>query len=348
MDIAAERPRAVEKPGEAPQRLAVLASLPGLLAEYGVSLDHALEGLPIAVSQFDDPEARVPYWATGALLDRSAALTGCAHLGLLLGSRYDHTILGVVGEWLQTAPDLATALAGFTILQATASRGGVAYLQRMEDSVILGYGIYDRQAVAHDQIYPFATVVGFNLVRGLTRGAVRPLEVLLSIRPPVDPAPFSSVFGVPVRFDQPQTGLVFSRKALATPIGKPAGSDLANAQRRAFATMPPADAVWTDRVRRMLRVLLLSGEPLASVVAARLDVHQRTLARHLAAEGVSFQALLDDVRYAVARELLTVTDLPVGDIAFALAYATHGAFADAFRRWSGMSASAWRTAVRST
>ena len=63
----------------------------------------------------------------------------------------------------------------------------------------------------------------------------------------------------------------------------------------------------------------------------------RTLSRRLAAEGTS----------SMARELLTVTDLEIGDIAKALSYSAHSPFVDALRRWSGVMPSGWRRAARS-
>jgi len=73
----------------------------------------------------------------------------------------------------------------------------------------------------------------------------------------------------------------------------------------------------------------------------------RTLSRRLAAEGTKFQKLLDGVRFSMVRELLTVTDLEIGDIAKALSYSAHSPFVDALRRWSGVMPSGWRRAARS-
>jgi AraC-like DNA-binding protein len=77
-------------------------------------------------------------------------------------------------------------------------------------------------------------------------------------------------------------------------------------------------------------------------VAAELAMHPRTLRRHLAKEQTSFEALCDAIRFAMARELLDLTDLPVNEIAGALAYASPSVFADAFRRWTGLSPTAFR------
>ena len=85
------------------------------------------------------------------------------------------------------------------------------------------------------------------------------------------------------------------------------------------------------------------GDVTMPSLARQLDVHPKTLERRLAAEDNSFERIRDDVRYAVARDLLALTDLQVSEVAIALSFATHSAFDHAFRRWSGMSPSDWRT-----
>jgi AraC-like DNA-binding protein len=71
-------------------------------------------------------------------------------------------------------------------------------------------------------------------------------------------------------------------------------------------------------------------------------MHPRTLRRHLAREQTSFEELCAALRFDTARELLDLTDLPVSEISTALAYASPSVFADAFRRWSGLSPTAFR------
>ena len=120
--------------------------------------------------------------------------------------------------------------------------------------------------------------------------------------------------------------------------------DFSALERRAAALMPPGQHVWTDRVKRVLRSLILETEPVSAAVAKRLEVSDRTLRRHLAREGTTFQAVLDELRFANARELLEVTTMSMGEIALALSYSTHSAFDGAFRRWSGTTPQRWRAA----
>jgi AraC-like DNA-binding protein len=328
------------------QRMAVLVGIPALLREFGVPLASLLDVVPVTPGIFDDPETRIPYAIAVRLLETAARLSRCPHFGLLLGARFDHRILGPAGEWMQNAPDLEAAVTGLVALQPAASRGATVFLHRLGEDIVLGYGAFDRSAGPSDQASLAMTAIAHTVVTRLTAGKARPTEVWLAVRRPVDTAPYASHFGVPVRFDQPVTGLLLGRRALAEPIRGARAVDFEKLQRRASAMMPPTQEVWTDRLRRILRPMLLHGQVSAEAAAARLAISPRTLSRHLAREGTSFQAVLDETRFATARELLALTDLPVGDVAQALSYATHGAFVGAFRRWSGQSPSAWRGQAR--
>ncbi len=81
--------------------------------------------------------------------------------------------------------------------------------------------------------------------------------------------------------------------------------------------------------------------------ARHLGVHPRTLRRALEREGTSFHEIKQQVRYAVARELLAVAALPAADIGVTLNFATPSAFVHAFRRWSGTTPGMWRKQLHS-
>jgi AraC-like DNA-binding protein len=61
----------------------------------------------------------------------------------------------------------------------------------------------------------------------------------------------------------------------------------------------------------------------------------RTLRRRLTEEGSSYQQILADVRYQLAREYLATSRLPVEEIAAMLGYSNPGNFTHAFKRWHG-------------
>jgi len=89
---------------------------------------------------------------------------------------------------------------------------------------------------------------------------------------------------------------------------------------------------------QQVRILLaqrLSFDPSMSGVAESLGLSDRTLRRRLAAEGTSFQVLLDQVRSSLARQLLDSGALNVEEVAHRLGYAEASSFIQAHRRWHG-------------
>lgn len=100
-----------------------------------------------------------------------------------------------------------------------------------------------------------------------------------------------------------------------------------------------------DRVR--LHLELFSGAlPTADEVAAALGLAERTLRRQLSAEGTGFRALVDEVRFAKAAQLLEQSDQSVEAIALTLGYAEPASFIRAFQRWSGLAPARYRREFR--
>ena len=66
------------------------------------------------------------------------------------------------------------------------------------------------------------------------------------------------------------------------------------------------------------------------------------LQRALTANGAAFRSLLAEVRFDMARGLLSGTGLPVSDIAEQLGYSESAAFVRAFKGWAGITPAQWR------
>jgi len=318
------------------QRLSAIAGgVPALLAELGSSAERALAGLPLDVGVFDDPQKHIPYSWVCRILENCAAATGCEHFGLILGARFDHRSLGVPGARMQQAETLGEALSIFVDLHQLNSRGAAAYLHRWGETFVFGYGIYDRDVTAREQIHGLNLALASNIIRQMTNGAARIAEVTFSSKAPSDLGPYRAHFGVPLRFGQAQTGLFLPRAAMElVPTGRLSNGEWRD-QERGSSVVPASEFEWTQLVRHRLRPLLLTEEVTSASVAATFGLSAKTLSRRLASEGTTFQRILDEVRFVTACELLDLTELPIGDIAQSLCYSSAGAFTDAFRRWSG-------------
>lgn len=89
-----------------------------------------------------------------------------------------------------------------------------------------------------------------------------------------------------------------------------------------------------DTVRNMVREA--GGKPPGLEQAAEhFGISARSLRRRLADLGLTYQALLDEERFALARHYLLSTQMTIEAVAAQLGYADARSFRTAFRRWAG-------------
>ena len=93
----------------------------------------------------------------------------------------------------------------------------------------------------------------------------------------------------------------------------------------------------SDQVRRLLTAILSSSDGNAQGIAKTLGMSQRSLARRLQQEGVSFSELLESVRKERALYYLERSNLAPQQIAHLLGYSNTATFCRAFARWQGQS-----------
>jgi AraC-like DNA-binding protein len=77
------------------------------------------------------------------------------------------------------------------------------------------------------------------------------------------------------------------------------------------------------------------GTARADEIARKFGMSQRTLARRLALERLTFAGILDDLRSDLARRYLDDAHLTISQIAWLLGYQEASAFTHAFKRWTG-------------
>ena len=320
---------------------APLAAIPGKLAEMGVDPDSVFAGFSMQSSDLVQGNL-VPFPDAVSLLARCAEATKCPHFGLLLGEGHDHRSMGLLGEVMANAETVGEALLDMVQWQLGNSRAAASYFYHSGGPFILGYGIYESSAPGIWQAYDLAMTMGRNIISGLSAGAKKPDDILISHRPPANRQPYERILQCIPQFDQSQSCLVLPDDVIHHPI---AGADpvkRAAGLEKLRKMSHPAGSSISARARHWLRGAICIGDVSKTSLARKLDLHPKTLERRLAAEGSSFEQLRDEVRYAVARDLLQLTELPVGEIAFALSFASHSTFDHAFRRWSGKAPSEWR------
>jgi AraC-like DNA-binding protein len=333
-------------PKEATVRIGGTLAIPAVLRSLGADPAEVLAEAGFDLELFDDPDNLISYAARSRLISHCVARTGCHHFGLLLGQEGGLHSLGLVGFLVQHSPDVGTALRNLVRYLHLHVRGAVPSFAVYGNSAMLSYYIYQPQVEATQQIGDGAVAVMFNIMRTLCGPEWKPIEARFAHSKPEDVGPFRRCFRSPLLFDADQYAIVFSADWLNRGL---AGAD--PELRRLLQKQIDAIEVrygdeFPEQVRSVLRTALLTGNAKADQVAALFSLHSRTLSRRLNAFGNSFQELLDEGRFEIARQMLEDSAKDVREIADLLDYADASAFTRAFRRWSGTTPALWRTERR--
>ena len=91
------------------------------------------------------------------------------------------------------------------------------------------------------------------------------------------------------------------------------------------------------RIENLLIPILHTGEASMDMIAVKLGLSRQTLFRKLKAEGITFEKVLDELRYKLALHYLNGKKVPVNQTAYLLGFSQPAAFSRAFKRWTGSS-----------
>jgi AraC-like DNA-binding protein len=147
---------------------------------------------------------------------------------------------------------------------------------------------------------------------------------------------YTEVFAAPVSFGAAQDALVFDARWLGEPLEKsdPPTSQVFSRQCDTIAEALSRRFSLTERIRA--QVMNWKDKPKSlEELAESLHTTARTIQRKLAAEGISYKELVEDVRINLAIEYLCSTDMSVDRISVMVGYADSSGFSNAFKRATG-------------
>ena len=324
-------------------RVGPLTNLPSLIRELGHEPDPIFESTGFKTAHFLSPDTELSYLAASKMLARCVAVTGCEHLGLLLGEKVDPSLLGIPGFMLRTAPDVGAALRALVRHLELHDRGASASLITHDRLTSLSYEIRISGVEAVMVIYDLSLVIICKIMQNICGNNWKPVEVLMSRPPPQNINHYRRAFDAPVRFDSDRNCVTFLSRWLDQPI---ATADLLlhrHLEKEANELRIRMETDILGKVRHYLRETLATRKCSAPEIAGQLGLHERSLNRQLGERGTTFQKELNEIRYDIARQLLSGGTISLSKIATRLGYSDPAAFSRAFKKWSGMTPTAWRS-----
>lgn len=338
------RPVSGPPPAEWRQRVGVLCQLPVVLAERGLDPAPVLAGAGLAADALDSPDRWILFEAGVRVLVDAALKADRPEIGVRVGERFALAQIGLLGELIRNSATVGEALASYAVHQRLYSQGFAPHLQVSGGRATFGFAVF--HPAAHDlaAAYDVLLAAAVTCLRELGGARWNPVAVHFPRERPVDAGAYRAHFRCGLVFDAEHAAIELPTRDLDRPI---AGADPVRLHEVEREVMRQFDGNLLPLLYRALRTLLIEGDDKVSSLAEQFAMHRRTLSRRLRRQGTTFIAVLDDVRYEVARNLLVDTALPATRIAYSLGYADGTAFSRAFRRWSGTSPAQWRARHKS-
>jgi AraC-like DNA-binding protein len=323
-------------------KVGVISAIPNVLLRAGVDPISVARDTGLSLEMFADPENVVPFAALARLLNDSAKATHCEHFGLLVGQQASASSLGLVGLLVEQSGTVLDALENLARYLHLQDGRGIPTLAVAEGTALLGYRVIGLSIPGTLEFVDAAVATRFNILRRLCGSSWRPTEVALPRARPHGVRPFDSFFGVHVRFGEAQGAISFSAEWLRRPVpgANPMLRELL--EERVREDDAKKGESFRTRLRRFIRMLVLTKRCSLGTVARLFAIEPRSLARRLAREKIEFRCLVEEVRYEIARQLISDTSLPMTEVAAILGYSEASAFTRAFRRWSDTTPRSWR------
>lgn len=315
------------------------------MEELGYFADDCLRGTNIHDSDLDNPDYKIELEQELLFNENLINISGNPLIGLQIGEAYPPMSYGVVGYAIMSAKtfrdalkliesygELTYSLFRFRLVESTpAPRFSMSPKMKLSAKLTQFYADRDLSAA----LLTFSTILGKNPQYqrvGFLHNDVANREG------------YETYFGCPAVFNQPDTWMELSPESLneSLLLRDENTSRLCQEQCKLLIAKLNRQIGFVNEVRH----LILSYPREFSTMqqcAQQMNISLRTLQRRLANEGASYQNILDNARYKLAKSYLKDTKMTVEQISVLLGYSDPGNFSHAFKRWSDCSPKAWRT-----
>jgi AraC-like DNA-binding protein len=168
-------------------------------------------------------------------------------------------------------------------------------------------------------------------------------EIILTYPRPAYAEAYQDIFNCPITFNADKYQVIFDISYLSKQL------PLANALtketyekecKRSYLRLHEQKST-LDRIRQEL-LFPYEEPPCFDKLAHKLNMSNRTLRRHLAAEGISYKTLFNEIRKKKAIDLVSSTNIPIEKIATELGYKDTANFYHAFKNWTSTTPSSYR------
>jgi len=317
------------------------------MERQGGSITRVFSGIDLPLAILDEPEIVIPLRDQFRLLERAAVETGDACFGARLGQEVRMKELSTFGTWVCSADTLLKAIerahAGLNVMLQTSTN---LTLERRGASVRWAIEFLEPETEGrhHNELLGVSYMI--DTVRTYAGKRWHP-EVVMTTRPTGAPrTSLEELFNTNISNGHALTAIEFDFALLNCVEWRT--SPEREVKGACDGPMVPQEDDMLGAAAAVADLALYDGYPRIDWVAAKLGMNRRSLQRQLARRGKTFRHLIDDRLHLRAQMMLQVRSVTITEVAVQLGYCDLAHFTRAFRRWTGVSPSAYRRAKLSS
>ncbi|NIX75702.1 AraC family transcriptional regulator [Microvirga terricola] len=305
--------------------------------EAGIDLQPLLKRAGLPPTLMDDQSLRVSAHGQIVFLNLAAEILDDALLGFHIAQKFELRRLGLFYYALSSSATLSDAFSceeRYISLLNEALR--VQYRKTNALSLDYEYVGIERHLDRHQmEFWITGTIRG---CRQFTKLELVPTFIGLVHRHEGDVSEMERYFGCRLEFEADRDRISFDPQVAEQPLvtADPyLHNDLIAVHEEVILRRPRMEEPFRTRVENAITPRLSHGTVNIGTIASDLGLSPRTLSRRLADEGLTFSAILENLRLELADRYLQNRDLSVSQVAWLLGYAEVSSFAHAFQRWTG-------------
>jgi AraC-like DNA-binding protein len=277
-------------------------------------------------------------------LDEAAIALQDDCLGFTLARDFDPRALGLLYYVMASSQTLGDALKRVARYSQTTNEALVVRYREGNRLIInLNYSGVPRHSDRHQ--IEFCMFAVFRICRMLTGQQLIPQHFSIAHHRSGGTSEMARFVGTNLKFGADTDGFALNVGARELPLIHSDNylNDLLLKNCEAALTHRKSDlSQLRTRVENAISSLLPHGRVILGDIAHNLGMSNRTLARRLSNEGLSFTEILDQLRRDLADRYLDDRKLHISKIAWLLGFHEVSAFTHAFKRWTGKTPSQMR------
>lgn len=314
-----------------------------LLRKRGVDTQQLLSSTGLTWPELVRAEQGIDFARMRRLVHAALRMGGSPALGMELGAAVPVAAHGQVGYAAVASRDLRQAFD--VVVRFSKLRSNALAFRLVEDDAFCHLQVRELFDLGDVRIHVLEAVllVVVQLLEILLGQPPEEVQYLLPYPEPAWSDAYASRLKGKVNFGSNCMAIRMPRALLDAPCLTADHSAYASARRD--CEQAQAQSRQQNDILQQVRRRLRAGDctfPSCEAMADELHMSARTLMRKLKQHGASYQALLDEVRKERAQWYLRHTDYPMESIAERLGYLDTTNFSRTFRRWFGISPSAFR------